>query len=151
MEIQINYHEVKDFIYLRSVLKEIVNWTLNKLNLSVKSMQIILTSDNYLKKLHAEYFKLNSKTDVITFNLTDNPDQIEGEIYISIERAIEQSNQYKVTTPLEICRLLIHGCLHLAGFDDKNETQRKKMKIKENEFIKDISVLFSKQLQVGDT
>ena len=69
MEIRINYHETNNFVHLQDTLGEILIWTINKLKLSVNSLDIILTSDNYLKQLHKEFFDLDSTTDVITFNL----------------------------------------------------------------------------------
>jgi probable rRNA maturation factor len=149
MEIQINYHEVNAFIQLKSTFEEILDWTINKLSLPVTTLDIILTSDSYLKQLHKDFFDLDSKTDVITFDLNESPNEIEGEIYISVERAIEQSKTYKVSPEIEICRLLIHGCLHLAGYDDLNESDLSVMKKEENELVEKVSRIYNNKLHVG--
>ena len=148
MEIQINYHETNNFVHLQDTLKEIIIWTIKKLKLPVNSLEIILTSDSYLKQLHKDFFDLNSTTDVITFDLSEIPEQIEGEIYISIETAVEQSKLYEVSPELEICRLLIHGCLHLAGYDDLIESDRINLKLKENELVEEVSRIYHNKLQV---
>ena len=148
MEIQINYHNTKDFTQLKDTFKEILNWIIEKLDLSILSLDVIFTSDSYLKQLHKEYFNLDSKTDVITFDLNENPDEIEGEIYISIQRAVEQSIQYRISPELELCRLLIHGCLHLAGYDDIKESDRTELKSIENKLVNDISRIYHKKLSV---
>jgi len=148
MEIQINYHETNDFVPLKNTFKEILNWTIIKLNLPVITMDIVITTDTYLKQLHKEFFDLDSNTDVITFDLNENPDEIEGEIYISAERAVEQSKQYKVSPEIELCRLMIHGCLHLAGYDDRNESDRAELKLKENELVEKISRIYHNKLHV---
>ena len=149
MEIQINYHETNNFVRLKDTLEEITIWTINKLKLTVNSLDIILTSDSYLKGLHKEFFDLNSNTDVITFNLSEKPDEIEGEIYISIDSAVEQSKHYKVTSELEICRLLIHGCLHLAGYDDIKKADRTELKTIENNLVEEVGRLHSNKLHVS--
>ena len=150
MEIQINYHETDDFVLLKNTFKDILYWTLNKLNLRVESLDIILTSDSYLIQLHKDFFDLNGKTDVITFDLNENPNEIEGEIYISTKRAIDQSKQYKVSPEIEICRLMIHGCLHLAGYDDLNESDLSKLKKIENELVEEVSRIYHNKLHVGE-
>ena len=149
MEIRINYHETNNFVHLQDTLGEILIWTINKLKLSVNSLDIILTSDNYLKQLHKEFFDLDSTTDVITFNLNENPDDIEGEIYISIETAINQSKRYEVSPEVELCRLMIHGCLHLAGYDDIIESDRVELKTLENNLVKEVSRVYHNKLHVG--
>ena len=149
MEIQINYHETNDFVQLENTFEEILNWTIKKLNLQVSTLDIVFTTDSYLKQLHKEFFDLDSNTDVITFDLKENPDEIEGEIYISIERAVEQSKQYGVTPEIELCRLLIHGCLHLAGYDDLIESNRINLKLKENELVEEVSRIYHNKLQVA--
>ena len=149
MEIQINYHEVDEYFQLKTTFIEVLNWTIKKLNLPVNTLDVILTSDSYLRQLHKKFFDLDSKTDVITFDLNENPNEIEGEIYISIERAIDQSKQYKVSPEIEICRLLIHGCLHLAGFDDVKESDLTEMKKEENKLVEQVSRIYHNKLHVG--
>ena len=149
MEIQINYHEVDEYFQLKTTFIEVLNWTIKKLNLPVNTLDVILTSDSYLRQLHKKFFDLDSKTDVITFDLNENPNEIEGEIYISIERAIDQSKQYKVSPEIEICRLLIHGCLHLAGYDDVKESDLTEMKREENKLVEQVSRIYHNKLHVG--
>jgi len=149
MEIQINYHEVNKFLQLKDTFKEILNWTIKKLNLPVNTLDIIFTSDSYLKQLHKKFFDLDSKTDVITFDLNESENEIEGEIYISTERAIDQSKKYKVSPEIEICRLLIHGCLHLAGYDDLIESDLAELKKVEDKLVEEVSCIFHNKLHVG--
>ncbi len=149
MEIQINYHNINKYLHLKTTFIEVLKWNISKLNLSVKTLNIIFTNDAYLKQLHQSFFDLDTKTDVITFNLDENPDVIDGEIYISIDRALDQSKEYSVSPETELCRLLIHGCLHLAGYDDKDEVNLVKMKEKENELVEEVNRMFYNKLHVG--
>ena len=152
MQTQINYHEINEYVHLKSVFKEILKWTVKRINLKVKSLDIIFTNDSKVRKLHKDFFDLDSNTDVITFNLSESPeDEIEGEIYISINRAVEQSRHYKVSAPLEVCRLIVHGCLHLAGYNDTSKAKLSEMKSKEDQLVEEISHLFIKKLEVKET
>ena len=114
-------------------IKNITINTCNELNLSALSITFIFVTDEKLAEMHGTYLQDNSKTDVITFNLGDK--DIEGEIYISKDRAFEQAKQYEVSFEEEIIRLVIHGILHLAGYDDIEEQDGKEMKKIENSLL----------------
>ena len=76
----------------------------------------------------------SSATDVITFPIDEEP-PIYGEIYISIDTARRQAEEYGVSLRNELCRLAVHGALHLAGYDDATPKQREKMHNLENQYI----------------
>ena len=100
-------------------------------------VDIILLNDKDLRKLHKEWMNDGSSTDVITFPLIEEP-PIHAEIYISIDTARKQSKDYGVTLKNELCRLAVHGALHIAGYDDATPTQRHAMHQLENRYIKGI-------------
>ena len=100
-------------------------------------VDIILLNDKDLRKLHKEWMNDGSSTDVITFPLVEEP-PIHAEIYISIDTARKQSAEYRVTLKNELCRLAVHGALHIAGYDDASPTQRHAMHELENRYIKGI-------------
>jgi len=97
-------------------------------------VDIILVDNATIKRLHKQWFSDNSVTDVITFPIEDEP-PILAEIYISIPRAVVQAKDNKVTLRNELCRLAVHGCLHIAGFDDSTDAQRLHMHKLENRYI----------------
>jgi probable rRNA maturation factor len=97
-------------------------------------VDIILLNDNDLRKLHRQWMGENTVTDVITFPLIEEP-PIYAEIYISVSRARAQAEEYGVTLTNELCRLAVHGALHIAGYDDATEDQRKRMHELENRYI----------------
>lgn len=96
-------------------------------------LNIIIVDDDKIHRLNAEYLNHDYTTDVITFKLEDSP--VVGEIYISADTAREQAAEYKVSLQNEILRLVAHGCLHLAGYDDNTDDDREKMHILENKYI----------------
>ena len=96
---------------------------------------IIFSNDSKLRKLKKEYFDKDVLTDTISFNLEDEGDPIEGEIYISLERVAENSQTYKQDFIMECKRVIIHSCLHLLGFDDQLPDEKKEMTRLEDFYI----------------
>lgn len=102
-----------------------------KINLS--TLSIMLVNDEYLRKLHRQFLRDDSFTDVMTFEWDD--DGRESEIYISLERAKINAREYNVPMEEELARLIIHGLLHLKGLDDNTAEQREKMHQRENKLL----------------
>ena len=101
----------------------------------LKSINYIFTTDNYLSNINEDYLQHNTLTDIITFNLSTAPNLIESDIYISIDRIIENSKCYSLPFTEELHRVMIHGILHLLGFNDKTEPEKKEMRKKENHYL----------------
>ena len=93
----------------------------------VEYINIIFVSRSDLRTLKNEYFGLDLYTDVITFNLNEEGDAIEGEIYLSFEQITENSKQFKTDLQDELHRVLIHGCLHLCGYEDESPIEKNEM------------------------
>ena len=140
MKIQI-HNAIKAISLSQDELTDITRWLCAEIKLSIETLDIIFTDDENLRDLHEDYLNDVDYTDVMTFNLGTN-EAIEGEIYISNERALDNASKYKVSQENEICRLIIHGCLHLAGYEDNNEHNQKQMKKKEENFLSMVSNLF---------
>jgi len=103
----------------------------------------IFTSDKYLLKINKEYLNHNYFTDIITFNYNEG-NSIDGEIYISIDRVQENSIEYSDSFWKEFFRVMVHGILHLLGYDDGNEKVEKVMRKKEDFYLK---ILYTEILQ----
>lgn len=99
--------------------------------LEVASLNIVFVDDAFLKDLHRRFLDDDSETDVMTFNL-NKTGPIEGEIYISLDRARAHARQFGVTAEMEVARLIIHGLLHLKGYDDRTAEEQKRMRAKED-------------------
>lgn len=79
-------------------------------------INIVFIDNNKMTELNERYKKRTGTTDVLSFNLSDETSNtLEGEVYISLERALEQSSEYCVSGEEEIIRLITHGLLHLSG------------------------------------
>lgn len=99
-------------------------------------IRIIMTDDEHILTLNKAFLKHDYPTDVLSFPFSKSKDHIEGEVYISCDRALEQAQQYQNTYEEELWRLTIHGTLHLLGFDDQDKNQKIKMSKKETFYIR---------------
>ena len=108
---------------------------LNDNNQITATISIILSNDNKLHQLKKQYFHQDVLTDVITFNLEDEGDPLEGEIYISLNRVSENSRKFKQNIGKELKRVIIHGILHLLGYDDQTPEEKKAMTRLENHYL----------------
>lgn len=97
-------------------------------------VDIILVDNTTIKRLHKQWFADNTITDVITFPIEPEP-PILAEIYISVPQAKVQAEENNVTLGNELCRLAVHGALHLAGFTDHTDEDRNAMRKLENRYI----------------
>ncbi|MCK5075760.1 MAG: rRNA maturation RNase YbeY [Calditrichia bacterium] len=122
----------------KNIFSNITRDILKELDLSFDHLALIFVNDDYLKDLHGKYLNDLSVTDVMTFDLRDE-DSLDAEIYISVDTATRVANDLKITIEEEILRYVIHGILHLAGYDDQKEDDRTKMKKVENVMVEKYS------------
>ncbi len=97
----------------------------------VGDINFIFCSDEYLKEINIEYLNHHYFTDVITFNSNEG-DILSGDIYISVERVKENAQIYSVDFMNELYRVMIHGVLHLVGFNDKTDEESTQMRLQED-------------------
>ena len=104
-------------------------------NKKAQSISFIFCSDNYLQKINSEFLNHKDLTDVITFDYSEKTN-LAGDIFISAERVKENSKIYNVKFKEELARVMIHGVLHLIGYNDIKEKEKTLMRTLENEFLK---------------
>ena len=116
----------------------ILKSTLDKELISKAKINLILAKDELLNNLKIEYFQKDHLTDVIAFRINDYTDtEVEGEIYISLERAIDNAKEYDEEVSKELARLIIHGTLHLLNYKDNTDDEKFIMTELENKYLKD--------------
>ena len=102
---------------------------------------IIISDDDKLRKMKRDFFNKDLLTDVITFNLEDTGDPIEGEIYISFKRVKENAQDFEQEINTELKRVIIHGCLHLLGYNDITAKEKNEMTALENYYLDEYSII----------
>jgi rRNA maturation RNase YbeY len=117
-------------------IKQWITSAIEKEKHSLKSLNYIFCSDQALLQQNIQYLQHNTLTDIITFDLSERAGQVEGEIYISIDRVKENASKYSKTFEDELHRVLIHGVLHLVGYRDKKPTQKAAMRKREDYYLK---------------
>jgi len=95
---------------------------------------VIFCGDEYLLSMNMEFLNHNYYTDVITFDYSENQ-IVSGDIFVSIDRVIDNATSLIQPLEQEICRVVFHGVLHLLGYDDKSDDTKAVMTNKENEYI----------------
>ncbi len=95
----------------------------------------IFCDDEYLHKINLEYLNHDTLTDVISFDYTMG-NEISGDVFVSVERVLDNSNDYNVSFDEELRRVLAHAILHYCGYKDKSDVEEKLMRSKEEEKLK---------------
>tara|TARA_B110000263_G_scaffold169129_1_gene147324 strand:+ start:6668 stop:7108 length:441 start_codon:yes stop_codon:yes gene_type:complete len=113
---------------------ELCTKVLDAENCDDAKIDFILKDREFLNSLKKKYFKMDVYTDVMAFNLGDN-NNIDGEVYISIEDVLENSKLYSKTFNEEFSRIVIHGLLHLLGYDDKTKKEKDNMTLLEEKYL----------------
>ncbi|NDC42371.1 MAG: rRNA maturation RNase YbeY [Chitinophagia bacterium] len=134
------------------------NFTLNEVNLPIKDkrklsafldalvaqhrpevkkvrLQYIFCTDEFVHGINLQYLQHDTLTDIVTFDLSDRPAELKGEIYISVDRVKENATLFGTTANNELHRVIFHGALHLCGFKDKTKAQEQEMRAMENKCL----------------
>lgn len=102
----------------------------------LSQLNYVFCSDEYLLEINKQYLDHDYFTDIITFDNSEEDNQLEGDIYISVDRVRENAATFHTDFDTEMRRVLIHGLLHLAGHDDTSEALKTAMRAKEDEYLR---------------
>ena len=116
-------------------VRSVCEYILMDSNQDEASITFIFSNDDKLRKLKKEYFGEDVFTDTISFNLEEESDPIEGEVYISLERVSENAHTFQQDFITEYKRVIIHGCLHLLGYNDELPEDKTKMTELEEKYL----------------
>ena len=111
---------------------------------------VYLVSTSEMTRLNETFLKHCGPTDVITFDYSEIPGEefhisnlaIHGEIFVCLDEAVKQARQFHVTWQSELARYVVHGLLHLQGYDDFHPAARRKMKAAENRLLRRLARQF---------
>ena len=114
-------------------LSKLCNLVLNEHEYLTGKINIIITDDESLREMKLEFFNEDVFTDVIAFNIEKDP--FEGELYISSDRVRDNAKIYNQEFQDELKRVIIHGLLHLCGYDDSTTSEKENMSLLEDKFL----------------
>ena len=144
-KIEIFNETKKDILELVDVRK-VIDIAIKNQKLDNLEFNIIIVDNDYIHELNKNYRNIDRPTDVITFALEDYKDGIKlehrmlGDIYISIDKAISQAEEYGHDLRREICFLAVHGFLHLLGYDHMEKEEEEIMFSLQEEILNEANI-----------
>jgi len=141
----IRFNYLVDFSFSnRTATKMIILRILKDAGLKAKAINFIFCSDDYLLKINREHLNHDYYTDIITFDLSEVRGEITADIYISVDRVVENARTFNRPRLEELRRVIFHGVLHLTGLRDKSNGEQETMRMAEEKYLK----LYEKQADV---
>jgi rRNA maturation RNase YbeY len=133
--ISLNNHGIDPHIKNRLLLKTFLASIFAEEKVSFKSVHYIFCKDQYLLALNQKYMQHDTLTDILTFSYSDPLVPIVSDIYISVERVQYNARALNVSYENELHRVMVHGILHLCGYQDKDEEQKALMRSREDFYL----------------
>jgi probable rRNA maturation factor len=103
-------------------------------------VSIAIVDDRHMRLLNRRHLQHDYPTDVLSFLLERDGDRLEGEVVVSVDTAAAQARQYNSSTADELLLYVVHGALHLAGYDDRAPSARRTMRRKERKYLGELGV-----------
>ena len=127
--------EISFTLKQKTIIRNWLRDTIEAEGYKLEELNFIFCSDEYLLGINQQYLNHDTYTDVITFDNSEHLKMITGDIFISIERVRENATGLKVPQAIELCRVMIHGTLHLLGYKDKGKAAKLQMTAKEDHYL----------------
>jgi rRNA maturation RNase YbeY len=128
MSISFNQADSKVTLANRVALKSFIEKRVKKEGFSIETLTYVFCSDKYLLKMNKYFLSHNYYTDIISFDLSETPGNLIGEVYISVDRVKDNAKTHGTSLKEELHRVIFHGALHFCGYKDKKPTDTKKMR-----------------------
>ncbi|MFT6715604.1 MAG: putative rRNA maturation factor [Saprospiraceae bacterium] len=134
MPIHFYSEDVNLKITSKKKVRQWITQTILNEKLTADTISYIFCNDEYLHKMNLKYLNHDTYTDIITFDYSENK-SVSGDLFISYDRIKQNASTFKSGVKKELHRVMIHGVLHLCGYRDKTETEKKLMRNKENYYL----------------
>lgn len=131
--IYFHLEEVEFQIGNEEILQEWLTGVIVTEQKELEEINYIFCSDEYLLKVNQDYLDHDYYTDIITFPYRYQP--IKSDIFISVDRVIDNAQKHDSTTSQELHRVMVHGLLHMLGYDDHSDEDVKQMRQKEDHYL----------------
>ena len=123
-------------------LRQLIRHVLSEEGATLVHLSVVLAGHEMIRRLNREYLDHDYNTDVLSFSLRDGPDSsnaeedgVEGEVYVDLDTAAERHEEFDTSFEREAYRYVVHGVLHLVGYDDATESGQATMRQKENQYL----------------
>lgn len=135
MPVQFFEEDISYKLKNKAPVKKWVTDTVRAEGFILKELSCIFCSDIYLLQVNRQFLNHNYFTDIITFDNSAGDGLIVGDIFISIDRVRENAAKFNMPLLDELHRVIIHGVLHLVGYNDKTPADKEKMTLKEDYYL----------------
>lgn len=130
-----NFHPTIKLPVSRRSILTIISRVFKSEKIKLNALDINLVDDKKIRQINRKYLKHNYSTDIITFAYENDKYRLEGEIFISLDTVKRNSIIYNTLYTQELKRVIIHGCLHLAGYNDRTKKEKGLIREKENFYL----------------
>tara|TARA_B100000575_G_scaffold294548_1_gene311423 strand:- start:6812 stop:7270 length:459 start_codon:yes stop_codon:yes gene_type:complete len=137
-----------EFPLAETTINELINLFIQRHSCTIEFIEIVIVDEAEIRRINSEYLQRDYITDIISFHYhetskfmdSSSRPLLEGTIYCCLPRIIEQSREFSVKLHTECLRILVHGLLHILGFEDSTMEQKKIMTIEEDAIIHQITI-----------
>lgn len=131
-----NHHPSLSLPVKKSLILKAVSAVFKGEKCSINSLELNLVNNYRIRKVNKNYLNHDYVTDIITFPYVSDKKSLDGEIIISLDKIKSNAKEYETEYKDEFVRVLIHGCLHMAGYKDKTKLEKTRMRVKENKYLR---------------
>jgi rRNA maturation RNase YbeY len=126
--VQLNFNNItKNYQLNETIAAQVIQQVIDSEQYEVAEISLILTDDEYLNEMKKNYFGEDVLSDTITFNINDETEPIEGEMYLSAERIEQNAAELNIPMEREFANVIIHSVLHLLGYEDYEDEKKQQM------------------------
>ena len=119
----------------KEIITSWIEHTIQSENHKLSEINYVFCSDEYLHQINVDYLQHDYYTDIITFDNSEEKGIVESDIFVSVERVQDNAQDQGIPFEDELRRVIIHGVLHLLGYNDKSDTEQATMREKENAYL----------------
>jgi len=135
-------NQIKHLKFDRALIRRAVQWIMRQANIKTGVVSVAIVDDPTIAALHDRYLDDPAPTDVLSFVLETGPEHLEGEVVVSYDTAVARAKQLRVPVTTELLLYVVHGTLHLVGYDDVTPALRNKMRIAEKQVFEALKIRY---------
>jgi probable rRNA maturation factor len=124
-------NQIKHLKLDRRLIRRVIQWIMRQTNIKTGEVSVAIVDDPTMAALHGRYLNDPAPTDVLSFVLETGPEHLEGEVVVSYDTAVAKAKELRVSVASELLLYIVHGTLHLVGYDDITPALRRKMRAAE--------------------